>query len=77
MPRSAADVMGSNTFFAPLSRHTCRAFASSSTLIIVPAMLISPSTAKLLTVGLFRAMEASAISVGRASLLVMPMPCKS
>lgn len=30
---SAADTIGSKTFFAPLSKHTCKLFASSSTLI--------------------------------------------
>jgi len=44
-PRSAADVIGSRTFFAPLSRHTCSEFASSSALMSEPLMLISPRTA--------------------------------
>lgn len=55
MPRSAALVIGSSTFFAPLSRHTCKLLASSSTFRIVPLILISPSTASVLTVGRPRA----------------------
>ena len=70
-------VIGSNTFFNPESKHTCSAFASSSTLISVPLMLISPSTASPLTAGLRSAMELIAISVGKANLSVIPMPCRS
>ena len=72
-----ADVIGRSTLFAPLSKHTCREFASSSTFIIVPLMLISPSTARLLSVGFPSAIEHIAINVGRASFPVMPIPCKS
>ena len=40
----------------------------------VPLMLISPSTARLLTVGFASAIEHSAMSVGSASVLVIPSP---
>ena len=49
----------------------------ADTFRIVPLMLISPSTASVLTVGRPRAMLHSAINVGNASFPVMPMPCKS
>ena len=64
-------------FLAPLSRQTCSVLASSSTLIIVPLMLISPRTAIELSAGLFKAMEHSAIRVEIASLSVIPIPCRS
>ena len=53
------------------------ALLPASTFRIVPLMLISPSTASVLTVGRPRAMLHSAINVGNASFPVMPMPCKS
>ena len=40
--KSTIEVAGINTFFAPLSRHTCNKLASSSALINVPLILISP-----------------------------------
>ena len=64
VPRSAADVIGKRTFLAPLSRHTWRESASSSTFNNVPAMLISPRTARLETAGLPRLIEQRAISEG-------------
>ena len=75
--KSTKDVLGISTRFAPLSRHTCNVLASSSTFIIVPLMLISPSTTKELCTGFPNATEHKAISVGNASFPVMPMPCKS
>lgn len=51
LPKSTAEVIGNNTFFAPESKHTCKVFAKFSTLDTVPLTLISPSTANELTVG--------------------------
>ena len=77
VPRSPAEVIGSNTFFAPLSKHTCRVLANSSTLIRVPPILISPKIARLLS-GVFpSAAEQITISVGNARFPVIPMPCIS
>lgn len=45
--KSVIDAAGSRTFFAPLSRHTCRVFASSSTLISVPLILLPFAVKKL------------------------------
>jgi hypothetical protein len=66
LPKSAAEEIGNSTFFAPLSKHTCRAFANSSTFIMVPLMLISPSTANALIVDFPKAMEHSTIKVSPA-----------
>ena len=71
------EVIGSKTLLAPLSKHTCSELANSSTFIIVPLILISPSIARLLSVGLPSAIEQIAISVERASFPVIPIPCKS
>lgn len=57
----------------PLSRQTCKAFANSSTLSIVPAILISPSTTMLESVDLLSAIDGSATSVGSTGLSVMPI----
>ncbi len=59
VPSSAADVIGIRTFLAPLSRQTCRTLASSSTIRIVPLILISPRTARLDSVGLLKAQDVS------------------
>lgn len=67
VPRSAADVNGNNTFFAPLSRHTCNVFANSSTFINVPPILTSPNTAKLEITGFPKATEHMAIIVGNVN----------
>ena len=72
-----ADVIGRSTFLAPLSRHTCNVLAKSSTLISVPPILISPSTARLLIGGLLSAADEIAISVGSARFPVIPSPCIS
>ena len=77
MPSSVADVIGISTFFAPLSRQICRTLANSSTFSIVPLMLISPRTARLEVVGLLRAQDARAITVGRVKNFVIPMPLRS
>ena len=44
---------------------------------MVPLMLISPMIARELIVGFPNAIEQRAISVGRASFPVIPMPCIS
>ena len=51
LPKSTAEVIGNNTFFAPESKHTCKVFARFSTFDTVPLTLISLSIANELTVG--------------------------
>lgn len=77
VPKSTADVIGSNTFFAPESKQTCNVLAKFATFATVPLTLISQSTASELTVGFWIAIEHNAIKVGKDNLSVMPIPCRS
>ncbi len=74
MAKSTNDVLGNKTFFAPESRQTCKTFASSSALISVPLIEISPIITRFASVDLPRAIEHNEINVGKASLPVIPMP---
>lgn len=73
--KSAIDTAGRRTFLAPQSAQACKVFANSSTLIRVPPIEMSPSTTRLLNVGRPKAIEHSAINVGRASFSVIPHCC--
>ena len=72
--KSTNEMLGSKTFFAPESKHTCSMLAKSSVLINVPLIEISPKMAKLDSTGLPSAIEHKEINVGNASLPLIPIP---
>jgi len=74
---STADAIGSSIFLAPASKQTCKVLANSSTFLIVPPMLMEPSTTNWLCTGLLNTPEQRAMNAVIASSLVNPIPCRS
>ena len=75
--KSDAEVIGSNIFFAPESRHTCNIFASSDTFMIVPPILKFPKITALEITGLFSAADQMATKVANVKSEVIPIPFMS
>ena len=73
LPKSTLELIGINTFFAPLSKHTCSVLDKFGILFIVPPILMVPSIAVDCITGLFSAIEHSPISVASDSSAVIPM----
>lgn len=67
-------LIGNNILFAPASKQTCKVAASSSTLLIVPPILIVPSTHSCDNAGLFNAQLQYATSTASEILLSSPKP---
>ena len=75
--KSEALLIGNNTRFAPASNATCNVEASSSTLLIVPPILMDPSTHNCGSTGLSSATLQYATITGSEILLSSPTPWQS